>query len=352
MNRKAVSICCSLLIGGVILLSACKHGTEQGQQNAIAKDSTAKATDTITPRIAQYSKRIASNPNDADAYWKRGILEAALKKYDNALKDYNAAIKIDSSKAMYYYSLADVDFIVGHTRDSKDEFQKCINLDPKNTDAMLRLGEIYFDVKKYDDAIKLIDQALKVNPYIARAYFLKGMIFLENKDTAKAVSSMQTAVEQDGKYYDAYVQLGLIFTRKGNPIALDYFNDAINARPGNVEAYYDKGMFYQSTGDYDNAIKAYQELLQIVPNYKFAYYDMGVIYYIQKKDYQQAITNFSKAIQIDSAYSLAYYGRGNSYEQLKQNEKALDDFRAATHYNQGFSAAADAYRQLQAKMNK
>lgn len=352
MNKKTVSICCSLLIGGVILLSACKHGTEQGQQNKSAKDSAAKVTDTITPRIAQYTKRIASNPKDADAYWKRGILEAALKKYDNAVQDYNKAIKTDSTKGMYYYSLADADFIIGHTRDSKDEFQKCIDLDPKNTDAMLRLGEIYFDVKKYDDAIKLIDQALKVNPYIARAYFLKGMIFLENKDTAKAVSSMQTAVEQDSKYYDAYIQMGLIFTHKGNPIALDYFSDAINARPGDVEAYYDKGMFYQSTGDYDNAIKAYQALLQVVPDYKFAYYDMGVIYYVQKKDYQQAITNFSKAIQIDSTYSLAYYGRGNSYQQLNEDEKALGDFNAAVHYNQGFSAAANAFKQLKAKINK
>lgn len=352
MSKRTVSICCSLLIGGVILLSACKHGTEQGQQNKDAKDSTAKATDTITPRIAQYTKRIATNPKDADAYWKRGILEAALKKYDNAVQDYQQAIKIDSNKAMYYYSLADADFIVGHTRDSKDEFQKCINLDPKNTDAMLRLGELYFDVKKYDDAIKLIDQALKVNPYIARAYFLKGMIFLENKDTAKAVSSMQTAVEQDSKYYDAYIQLGLVFTHKGNPIAIDYFNDAINARPGDVEAYYDKGMFYQSTGDYDNAIKAYQELLQIVPNYKFAYYNMGVVYYIGKKDFQNALGNFSKALQIDSTYSLAYYGRGNCYEQMKQNDKAQNDFAAAIHYNPGFTAAQSALKEIQAKMYK
>ena len=341
----------SFIIAG-LLLASCKHGNSTQGQNASHKDSVAHATDTITPAINQYSKRIAANPNNPDNYWRRGILEAALKKYDVALQDYHRAIKLDSTKADYYYSLADADFYAGHTRNSKNDFEKCISLDPKNTDAQLRLAELYFYVKKYDDAFKLINKALTINPHLARAYFMKGMIYLENKDTAKAISSIQTTVEQDSKYYDAYIELGLIFSHKGNPIALDYFNDAININAGDIEPYYDKGMFYQTTGDYDNAIKAYNELLQVKPGYKFAYYNLGVIYYLHNKDYQQSIENFSKAIRADSAYSLAYYGRGNSYEQLGQNTKALADFSAAVHYGPGFSAAEDAFKELQGEMYK
>jgi len=352
MSCLMLTRCCSLLIGGVILLSACKGGAGEKEQKA-AKDSiAAKKVDTIATRIELFSKRIASNPKDADSYWKRGILEAKLGKYPPAILDYQLAIKIDSTKADYYYSLADANFLMGHTRESKDEFQKCIDLDPKNTGAMMRLGELYFYVKKYPEAIGLIDQALKVDPYLAKAYFMKGMIFLEKGDTAKAISSMQTAVEQDTKYFDAYVQLGLVFTRKGSAAALTYFDDAINIKPRNIEPYYDKGMFYQTVQDYDNAIKAYQELLQVDSNYKFALYNIGVIYFSQNKDYNQAIKYFNKAIHADSAYSFALYGRGNCYEQLGQNMKAMNDYSAALHYNRGFMAASDAMKDLQAKMHK
>jgi tetratricopeptide (TPR) repeat protein len=350
---KLSSRCCCLMIGGVmILLSACKRGPDQGQQLASHKDSIiSQKADTITPRIAYFTKKIIANPKDADSYWKRGILEVAQKKYDAALADYSIALKIDSGKADYYYSLADVDFLTGHTRDSKDAFEKCISLDPKNIPAMMRLGELYFYVKKYPEAIELINKAIKINPYLAKAYFLKGMIYLEKQDTTIAVSSMQTAVEQDAKYFDAYIQLGLIFSHKGNPIALDYFTDAINARPDNAEGYYDKGMFYQNTQDYDNAIKTYQQLLQVDSNYKFGYYNLGVVYYIGKQDYKNAAGCFTKALTIDKGYAQAYYGRGNCYEQLNETAKALSDFADAIHYKPGFEEAMEAYKELNTKLH-
>jgi len=345
--------CCCLAIGGFILLSACNGVSKQSQQASKGKDSvSASNIDTIGPKIQFFTKRIAANPRDADSYWRRGILEAALKQYEPAKQDYDKAIKIDSNKADYYYMLADLDFITGHTRDCKDVFEKCISVDPKNTDALIRLGELYFYVKKYPEAIEYLDKALKINPHLARPYFEKGMIFLEKKDTAKAISSMQTAVEQDTKYFDAYIELGLVFTRKGKSIAIDYFNDAINTRPGNVEAYYDKAMFYQQGQDYDDAIKTYRELLQVDSTYKYALYNMGVIYYIYKQDYSQAVQYFSKAINSDNAYALAYYGRGNSYEQLDRYEDALRDFSAAKQYDPGFTEAADAIRDVRTKMHK
>lgn len=350
--RLIYSSCC-LLIGGVILLSACRNGTNQTQVMVQHKDSIiSKTADTITPKINLLSQRIASNPKDDNSYWMRGVMEAAQKKNGQALTDYTQAIKLDSTKAIYYYSLADLDFTIGHTRDSKDAFEKCISLDPKNTDALLRLGELYFYVKKYPEAFELINKALKVNKYIGKAYFLKGLIYLENHDTVKAISSMQTAVEQDTKYYDAYIQLGLVFTHKGNPLALDYFNDAINLRPNQIEAYYDKGMFYQLGQDYDDAIKTYHEILQIDSTYKYVLYNLGYIYYVHNPDYKQSIVYFDKAVRSDTTYAMAYFGRGNCYEQLGQPEKALLDYSHAVYLNPGFNAASQAFKELKAKLHK
>lgn len=346
------SRCCSLMIGGVILLSACKGGGNQSQNNSKDTVASNKVKDTISPRIEQFTKRIATNPKDADAYWKRGILEAAQKKFNLALTDYSIAIRIDSAKADYYYSFADAEFLTGKTHEAQEAFEKCISLDPKNTAALLKLGEFFLYLKKYDDAIDMINRALKIDPYQAKAYFMKGIIYLEHQDTAKAISSMQTAVEQNPKYFNAYIQLGLLFSKKHNPAAITYFNNAINAEPNNVEAYYDIGMFYQNMQDYDNAIKAYQNLLQVDSTYKFALYCLGTVYYIGKQDYKQSLAYYSRAIRSDSAYSLAYYGRGNCYEQLGQNDKAMNDFNAALHFNPGFVPASDAMKELQAKMHK
>src|SRR5690348_2214013 len=105
------SSCCCLLIGGIVLLSACKNGNKQVQQGQQHNDTTVvKVKDTITPKINLLNQRIAANPKDANSYWMRGVMENAQKNYNAAMLDYKQAVKLDSTKAVYYYSLADLDF--------------------------------------------------------------------------------------------------------------------------------------------------------------------------------------------------------------------------------------------------
>jgi tetratricopeptide (TPR) repeat protein len=326
-----------------LLGSSCHTGTKSNQQLSAA--DTARG-DTITPKINFYTGKISSNPKDADAYWNRGKLELITKSVGPAFTDLTRAVQLDSTKSDYFYSLADVQFITGHTHEARDAFETSIRLNPKNTDAELKLAELYFYVKKYEDAITLINQAIQVNPNIAREYFLKGMIYTEKHDTGKAISSMQTAVEQDPTYFDAYIQLGLLFAAKGNGIALTYYDNAQHLQPQNPEPYYDKGMFYQFGGDYEDAIKTYTELLEVDSTYKNAYYNLGVIYNLNKNDYAKSLEYFNKAIKCDTAYFMAYFGRGNSYEMLKQTDNALADYAHAYRINPTFKEAEIAYKKL------
>src|SRR6185369_1058886 len=147
----------------------------------------------------------------------------------------------------------------------------------KNVDAMLKLAELYFYVKKYDKSIEYINMALKINKYNAKAYFMKGMNYKEIKDTAKAISSMQTAVEQDQTYYNAYMQLGILNAAQKNPLAVQYYKNALRIQPNSTEAWYDIGKYYQDVMDWTQASEAYATLLKIDPKYKNAFYNLGVI---------------------------------------------------------------------------
>lgn len=344
--RFAISL---ILIG--FIAGSCHNTGLKSNREVKRNDSATKLQggDTIIAKINYYTGIITSQPKNADAYWNRGKLEIANKSLALALNDLTKAVMLDSTKSGYFYNLGDAEFLTGHTHEARDAFATSIRLDSKNTDAILKLAELYLFVEKYEDAITLINQAIKVNPYIGREYFLKGMIYIEKHDTAKAISSIQTAVEQDPNDYDAYIQLGLLFAAKGNPLALSYYDDAAHLEPQNPESYYDKGMFYQFGGDYDDAIKAYKELLLVDSTYKHAYYNLGVIYNENETDYATSLGYFSKAIKYDTAYSMAYYGRGNCYEMMKQYDKALVDYARAYRIDPQFKAAETAYKKLKSK---
>ena len=146
------------------------------------------------------TREIENSPNNANLYHKRAIYYCSRLNYLKALEDAKKAISIDSANASYFVSLSDIYFATDKVRDSKIALEKAISIDPKNSLALIKLGEFYFLIQKYQEAFDFIDKALKVDEHIAKAYFLKGMIFKELKDTSKAISSFITAVEQDQSY--------------------------------------------------------------------------------------------------------------------------------------------------------
>jgi len=200
-------------------------------------------------------------------------------------------------------------------------------------------------VKKNEKSIEYINDALKIDQYNSKAYFMKGMNMKELKDTARAISSMQTAVEQDPEYYNAYMQLGLLCAAQKNKLAIDYYKNAIRIQPKSAEAWYALGLYYQQSGDYNNAIGTYVTLLKF-DNNKNAFYNLGVIYLLYSKDYNKSQAYFTGAIDIDPKYAEAYYGRGVCYEKLNDPKKAIADFTACLTLDPAFQPAKDELQHM------
>lgn len=58
----------------------------------------------------------------------------------------------------------------------------------------------------------------------------------------------------------------------------------------------------------------------------------------------EALEALNKAIELDPSLSIAYYNRGDVYKKLKQNDKALADFKVAC--DGGWDVACKEYATL------
>jgi tetratricopeptide (TPR) repeat protein len=184
-----------------------------------------------------------------------------------------------------------------------------------------------------------------IDKYNAKAYFMKGMNYKDLKDTAKAISSMQTAVEQDQQYYNAYMQLGLLTAAQKNPLAIQYYKNAIRIQSKSTEAWYALGKFYQDIADWNTALATYTTLLQF-NNDKYTHYNMGVIYFEKMKKPDLAINHFSEAIKLDPNYVEAYYARGFIYQSLHNIKLASEDYQTCLSRNPNYEPAQVALKQL------
>lgn len=297
--------------------------------------------------IAALTEKINAEPANADWYYQRAQQYMAQQAFANSLADIQKAISIDSTRAGYYLVLGDLQFIANKTFMAKQSFEKCLSLDPVNVDANTKLAEIYFYVRQYEKSIGYLDQVLKQDIHHAKAYFMKGMNFKEMGDTAKAISSFQTCLEQNQEFYAAYIQLGLIMYARHNPLAIQYFTAAIRLNPKSEEAFYGRGLYYQDHNDLDKAVQDYTTLSQINPKNKQAYFNLGYIHYSHLMVYDQAIKHYTQAIECDAAYAEAYYNRGLCYEALGNIGAARQDYTKALELRPGYELAAKGMQRVQ-----
>jgi tetratricopeptide (TPR) repeat protein len=303
-------------------------------------------TDSAKNSVEQLTELIKENPEQAELYFYRSGLLLKSGNNSGALSDMLAAVSIDSTKPEYFLQLGDIYFSKLFIAQAISAFEKCISLDSKNISAELKLAELFLYMKKYSDCIQHADNALRIDKTNAKAYFIKGYMFRETGDTARAISSFQTAVEQKPEYFDAYMQLGNLFTHRQNPLALQYYDKALQLRKNNADVLYGIAMFMQENDNTDSAEVLYLKILESSPDYKEALFNLGYINLIYNNQFEKAVEYFSAVHRLDTNDVRALYNRGLCFEQMKKKDMAESDYRHALTRKPDYELAKEGMKRL------
>lgn len=92
-----------------------------------------------------------------------------------------------------------------------EAYQKAIELDPKSAGALVNLGTIYFNARKWAEAESRYRQALEVDPEYALAHFDLANLYDERGDRTKALAHYESALRISPNYADAHYNLALLY---------------------------------------------------------------------------------------------------------------------------------------------
>jgi tetratricopeptide (TPR) repeat protein len=122
---------------------------------------------------------------------------------------------------------------------------------------------------------------------------------------------------------EGWENLGAFYGIKGQyDSAIYYLTRTIQALPGYMPVYKNRGLAYLNIKKYDAAINDLKKFLQFQENADI-YNAMGVCYHGMEK-WQEAIGAFTKAIDLTSN-AVFYLNRSYSYNALKNIELAKKD---------------------------
>lgn len=300
------------------------------------------------PELKEINAAIEKAPTNASLYFKRGKILHQLTQDSLALKDFLHAVSIDSSQAAYHSAIGELLFNHKDITGSVKWIEQAVKLNPTDEIAHLKLAHVFLYTEEYPKAFTEINTVLRTNVYNPEAYFLKGMCYKGLKDTGKAISSFQTAVEVNPKYADAFLQLALLHEAKKNPLALSYFENAYKADTSNLEPLYGKAMYWQNQGNFTEAKKIFNRIVGINRQYPKSYYNTGWML-LQEDSTEKAIRMFTMALDVKPDYADAFFNRGLCYEIRQDIEKAIFDYNQALNLQPDNNAYQQALQRAQQK---
>ncbi|MEX1001492.1 MAG: tetratricopeptide repeat protein [Crocinitomicaceae bacterium] len=340
----------TILIGGLFLLMACKGDNESTPPQMNQTDSITQVTDSLD----YYQKKLNADPTNPEVKIQRALYYLRHNNVELATQDLEEVLAADSLNLKAHQAYADLNLGTLNLEKSKYHYEYILKLDSTQSNAYLGLARIYAALDNFGKADAYISGAIKQNPYSPDPYFVRGLIYRSDyymtgreKSWDIAKSSFQTATEQNPDYYSAYIELGVMHAEKGDSIALEYYNSALDVYPESIEAWYNKGMFYQDRRQVDKALNCYYTINQIDSSWSDAYHNIGFIHLIMTEELDSAVHYFSIATDLDPNFYQAYNNLGLAYEKQGDLENAKKYYQKAIAINPDFQLAKDNLNALQ-----
>jgi tetratricopeptide (TPR) repeat protein len=204
--------------------------------------------------------------------------------------------------------------------------------------------------KKYDDALKLFERAVQLDPNSANAWFNVGYSHDAVGDFPQALVAWDRAINLDRDNAAAWTNKGSTLLKlQRYQEALDAFMTAIRIKDTYVFAWNGKGIALKELGRAEEAIDAYDKALELDPRFAYAWNGKGsALWSLQRLG--EALKAFEQALVISPRIAMVWRNKaGVLNEQGQFDEGLIAAERAITlepRSSMAWQRKADALRGL------
>jgi tetratricopeptide (TPR) repeat protein len=304
--------------------AAAQNETRRGAQHFNNGDFTAAR--------ASLSAAVRSNERDAEALYWLGRVAVSEDKPGEAIDWLEKAIAVDANKADYHVWLgnalgleaqrASKFKLIGIAKRTKSEFERALQLDPRNVPA--REGLVQYYLAAPSIAGGSTSKARELAGEIARLNALHGHLAT------------------------AYVAE----KEKQNDAAERAYQAAVAAAPDSSVAYLGLGAFYQRIERWDDAFTTYDRLLKARPSETAALYQIGRAASLSGKQLErgeQLLKRYIADPPGDASVrqmSSAHYRLGAIYHRQGRKDLARAEYELALKANPRNADAKKAMKEL------
>ena len=252
-----------------------------------------------------WERAITENPEDWFGYIGRGNYYTDNGKNAKALNDFNQAVDLAPERFKNYFNLGDLQRKTGDVNGAIQTYSKAIEINPNYEEAYINRGQFYIEANDGANALADFNTAIELNPESYVAYTNRGSLYLLVGKNNEAMSDFDKAIEFNPNYSQAWFNRGTAYLSLDLNKAMSDLEQAVKIDPEYLDAYNNLGSGYYKLQEYDNAISAYTEALNLKGNSGTLWLNLSVVKN-SKGDYVGAYNDAIKARNLGMEVSESY----------------------------------------------
>jgi len=256
----------------------------------------------------------------------KGAMAASEGKTSEALKELNAAIKLNAGMVLAYEARGDVFRQNGDYARAAINYKTATSLNPLSFHSWYWLGVSYQQLKRFARAINSYQHALTIHPKSSRTAMNIAVSYAQNGNPFLGLIYAQRAIEDGANSFDSYANLGVIYAQcaKENPkfraLAIRNFRSSLELQPRQPAIYLNLAQMYMADNRYDEAARVLRTGQKVCPTPLLSE-RLGYCYY-RSGNYAKAVTSYKLALKQNPVYVPALNGLGAAYEAQAINGAA------------------------------
>jgi tetratricopeptide (TPR) repeat protein len=332
--NKAVKIVIPFF-AGMILLSSCNdNGTGSPYDEIFTQPAFSAITDSIK-----------AEPKNDDLYFRRAVLLNKNNFPEPALADFEKAWSLKKDER-YAYAIGNLwsekkpDSAIAFLNEALKEL-------PESFLLRLNLARSYDALGKTDEALKVCDGILQINPEQVDVLVLKSDLLEKKGNSKDAISILEKAYSLTPFDLELNYNLAYKYAESKNAKVIQLC-DSLAKKDSlgiHAEPYYYKGLYYSNINDRKKAISLFDEAIKHDFYFLNAYIEKSKILYDQSK-FEEAYKVANLAMSISPKFADAYYWMAKCQEAAGNKEEARMNYQRAYGLDKTFSQAKEAADKL------
>lgn len=268
-----------------------------------------------------------ADPQDAGAWFNKGVSLAALGRYEEAIACYDQALAIDPLDGAAWFNKGVNLAALDRREEAVECFDQAVRIDPRDETAWCAKGVNLAALDRREEAIACWDRALQINTHCVGAWCAKGVSLATADRRQEAIACFDEALKIDSRLARVWSNKGDCLTALGrHEEAIVCCDAALEIDPRDDAAWYNKAVGLAALARHQEAVACFDRALSIDPILAPAWSKKGNSLVLLRR-FEEAIVCYARAVRIDPRDAAAWYNKALREEVCGRREDAAKSYR-------------------------